>query len=167
MDGSVRALIADDEPLARDGIRLHLARHPDVVIAGEAGDGDEAVALIEELKPDLVFLDVQMPALDGFGVLESIADRHLPVVVFVTAYDKYAIRAFDMHAFDYLLKPFPAARFDQALRRARDEIASRGSHANRRRLLELLASRALESPYVTRFVVRQGERHLLVKAADV
>jgi two-component system LytT family response regulator len=167
MDDAVRALIADDEPLAREGVRLHLARHPDVVIAGEACDGDEAVSLIEELKPDLVFLDVQMPALDGFAVLEAIADTCLPVVVFVTAYDRYALRAFDMHAFDYLLKPFPPTRFDEALRRAREEIASRGSHAARRRLLEMLAQRARETPYVTRFVVRQGERWLLIRAGDV
>jgi two-component system, LytTR family, response regulator len=166
MGGPIRALIVDDEPLAREGIRLHLARHQDVEIAGEAGDGDEAVVLIEELKPDLVFLDVQMPALDGFAVLESIAETHLPVIVFVTAYDRYALRAFEAHAFDYLLKPFAAARFDEAVGRARDEIRSRDSHETRRRLLELLAARALDT-YVTRFVVRHGERYLLVKAADV
>jgi two-component system LytT family response regulator len=166
MDRAIRALIVDDEPLAREGIRLHLSRHRDIEIVGEAGDGDEAVALIDDLKPDLLFLDVQMPALDGFAVLESIANSHLPVVVFVTAYDQYALRAFDTHAFDYLLKPFPAARFDEALGRARGEIASRGSDATRRRLLELLAARAVEN-YVTRFVVRHGERYLLVKADDV
>jgi two-component system LytT family response regulator len=167
MDGAIRALIVDDEPLARDGIRLHLARHPDVVVVGEAGDGDEAISRIEELKPDLVFLDVQLPALDGFAVLEVIAESHLPVVVFVTAYDRYALRAFDMHAFDYLLKPFPAARFDEALRRARDEIASRGTQAARRRLLELVAARAVDTPYLRRFVVRHGERYLLIRVDDV
>ena len=102
MDRVIRAVIADDEPLAREGIRLHLVRHQDVEIAAEAADGHEAAALVTELRPDILFLDVQMPALDGFGVLETIAGIHLPAVVFVTAYDQYALRAFDVHALDYL-----------------------------------------------------------------
>lgn len=160
-------MIADDEPLAREGIRLHLARQPGIAVVAEAGDGQEAASLVADLRPDLLFLDVQMPALDGFEVLEAIADIHLPAVVLVTAYDQYALRAFDVHALDYLLKPFSAARFDDALARARSEIAARGSHATRRRLLDLLAARGLEGTYQTRFVVRRGERFIVVRAADV
>jgi two-component system LytT family response regulator len=167
MDSVIRTIIADDEPLAREGIRLHLARQTGLDIIAEAGDGQEAAGLVTELRPDLLFLDVQMPALGGFEVLEAIAGIHLPVVILVTAYDQYALRAFDVHALDYLLKPFTAARFDEALQRARDEIASRGAHATRRRLLDLLAARGLESSYLTRFVVRHGERFVLVRVADV
>jgi two-component system LytT family response regulator len=168
MDRVIRALIADDEPLAREGIRLHLARHPDIEAVAEAGDGRDAAGLVGELRPDLLFLDVQMPVLDGFEVLEAIAGVHLPpAVILVTAYDQYALRAFDVHALDYLLKPFAADRFDEALALAREEIASLGAHAMRRRLLELLAERGIESEFVTRFVVRHGERFVLVRAADV
>ena len=167
MDRMIRTLIADDEPLARDGVRLHLERHANVSIVGEAADGQEAVAMIADLRPDLLFLDVQMPSLDGFGVLDAIAGGYLPSVVFVTAYDHYAIRAFDVHALDYLLKPFTAARFDAALGRARDEIVSNGAQGIRRRLLELIAARGLDSRYLTRFVVRQGERHLLVRTDEI
>jgi two-component system LytT family response regulator len=167
MDRVIQAVIADDEPLARDGVRLHLQRHGHVSVVGQAGDGEEAATLIVELRPDLVFLDVQMPALDGFEVLEAIAPTYLPVVVFVTAYDKYALRAFDVHAFDYLLKPFGPGRFDEALMRAEREIASRGADETRRRLLNLLAERTMTSPYLRRFVVRHGERYLLVRSDDV
>ena len=168
MDRMIRAVIADDEPLAREGIRLHLRAHADITVVGEAGDGHEAAVMIHELRPDLLFLDVQMPALDGFGVLDTMAGQYLPsAVIFVTAYDQYAMRAFDVHALDYLLKPFSSERFAAALGRAREEIASKGAHDMRRRLLELIAERGLGSPYVSRFVVREGERYLLVRTADV
>jgi two-component system LytT family response regulator len=164
---SLRAIIADDEPLARQGVRLHLQRHPHVTVAAEARDGEEAATLIAELKPDLVFLDVQMPGLDGFEVLDAVAPTYLPVVVFVTAHDKYALRAFDVHAFDYLLKPFSPERFDAALVRAEKEIFSRGADQTRRKLLKLLAERTAVSPYLKRFIVRRGERYLLVRVDDV
>jgi two-component system LytT family response regulator len=166
-DQPIRAVIVDDEPLARQGIRLHLQRHPHVSVAGEARDGEEAATLIAELRPDLVFLDVQMPGMDGFELLELLAHAYLPVVIFVTASDKHARRAFDVHAFDYLLKPFTAERFDEALQRTEQEIASRGADDTRRRLLKLLAERTAASPYLKRFVVRKGERYLLVRADDV
>ena len=168
MERVIRTMIADDEPLAREGIALHLRRHADIAIIGEAGDGQEAAVMIQELRPDLLFLDVQMPALDGFDVLDAMAGQYLPsAVIFVTAYDQYAMRAFDVHALDYLLKPFSPERFASALARAREEIASRGAHDTRRRLLELVAERAVASPYLSRFVVREGERYLLVRTADV
>src|SRR5437870_4526863 len=131
----MRVVIVDDEPLARENIRLLLRDEPDITIAGEC-NGVEAPELIEKTKPDLMFLDVQMPELDGFGVLEAIGREALPAVVFVTAYDQYALRAFDVHAVDYLLKPFDDERFAQMLQRAKDRVRTRASAD---KLLELLA----------------------------
>src|ERR1700704_2987287 len=109
-DGIIRALIVDDEPLARTAIRNMLRRHDEVKICGECETGREAVAAIESQSPDLVFLDIQMPEMDGFGVLAAISSDCLPRVIFVTAYDDYAVHAFEVHALDYLLKPFDAER---------------------------------------------------------
>lgn len=118
----IRALIVDDEPLAREIVREMLRRDPEIEVIGEASNGLEAVAAIEEHAPDIVFLDVQMPEMDGFGVLEAISLERLPAVIFVTAYDQYAVRAFEVHAFDYLLKPFDWQRFEDALGRAKAQI---------------------------------------------
>lgn len=115
----IRVLIVDDEPLARERIRDLLASVADVEILGECGNGMEAVAAISEKKPDLLFLDVQMPQLDGFGVVEAVGIENMPMTIFVTAYDRHALRAFEVHALDYLLKPFDAERFSKALERAR------------------------------------------------
>lgn len=115
----IRALIVDDEPIARRGIRQLLRTEPDIEIVGECADGREAVAAIEERHPDLVFLDVQMPLMGGFGVVEAVGVENLPAVVFVTAYDKHAIRAFEVNALDYLLKPIDPERFQKTLARAR------------------------------------------------
>ena len=114
---SVRALIVDDEPLARQRLRTLLKGESDIELVGECADGQEAVAAIRELQPHLLFLDVQMPVLDGFGVLEALGSQQLPAVIFVTAYDSYAIRAFEVNALDYLLKPFDRDRFRKALER--------------------------------------------------
>jgi two-component system LytT family response regulator len=111
----VRVVIADDEPLVRRGLRAFIGASPGLSLVGEARNGSEAAQVIRAQRPDLVFLDVQMPELDGFGVLESLEGEPMPVVVFVTAYDEYAIRAFDVHAVDYLLKPFDEDRFRTAL----------------------------------------------------
>lgn len=167
MGGMIRAVVVDDEPLAREGLKLHLAREADVVVAGEAADGRKAVGLITSVKPDLVFLDVQMPVLDGFQVVEALASTCLPTIVFVTAYDQYALKAFEVHALDYLLKPFTAERFQASMRKAREEVAARGSHDSRRRLLELIAERAGAQAHLQRFVIRSGEGYRLVPAADV
>jgi len=106
----IRAAIVDDEPPARRKVRDLLAREADVEVVGEAASGPEAVELIRSVRPDLVFLDVQMPGLDGFGVIEAVGVESMPLVVFVTAYDEHALRAFEVHAFDYLLKPFAPRR---------------------------------------------------------
>jgi two-component system LytT family response regulator len=127
----IRTLIVDDESLARDRLRQLLQQEPQIELVGECADGREAVAGIEKHQPDLVFLDVQMPELDGFGVLENVRVKTLPVIVFVTAHDKFALRAFEVHAVDYLLKPFDRERFQAALRHAVERVSNRsdGSHA--------------------------------------
>ena len=115
----IRSLIVDDEPLARQRVRLLLDDEPDVEIIGESGDGFAAVDQIEATKPDLIFLDVQMPEMDGFEALRRIPSALMPVVIFTTAYDQHALRAFEVNALDYLLKPFKPTRFKEAVQRAR------------------------------------------------
>ena len=119
---AIRTLIVDDEPAARAGMRELLAADPEILVTGECASGEEAVAAIREAAPDLVFLDVQMPELDGFDVLRAVGVAGAPAVVFVTAYDQYALRAFDVHAIDYLLKPFTDDRFREALGRAKQQV---------------------------------------------
>ncbi|TKR30718.1 response regulator transcription factor [Luteimonas gilva] len=136
---AIRAVIVDDEPLARRGIRQLLEPHGDVEIAGEARNGREAVRLLEALRPDLVFLDVQMPELDGFAVLRRWRPERLPAVVFVTAHDAFAVRAFEAHALDYLVKPVHEARFELALTRVRERMRSAEALALSQRLSALLA----------------------------
>jgi two-component system, LytTR family, response regulator len=160
----IRALIVDDEPLGRDGVRVRLAAQDDVEVVGEATDGLEAVDKILRLRPDLVFLDVQMPEIDGFEVLARVAGEHLPAVVFVSAYDRFAIKAFEIHALDYLLKPYSGPRFDEALRRVRHELG-RAEREMPRRLAALLESRG-RSP-LARFVVHDRDRFLLLPAHEV
>jgi two-component system, LytTR family, response regulator len=121
---TIRALIVDDEPLARSNLAVLLRRDPEIEIIAECGSGAEAVSEIRRLKPDLLFLDVQMPEIDGFDVLEMLGSALPPAVIFVTAYDQYALRAFEAGALDYLLKPFDNARFDLALERAKKKIAA-------------------------------------------
>ena len=121
----IRVLIVDDEPLARQRVRLLLSEEADFEVVGESADGIEAIADVQAKKPDLLFLDVQMPEMDGFEVLKNIPRELMPVVVFTTAYDEHALRAFDAHALDYLLKPFKPERFKEALQRARELISSK------------------------------------------
>src|SRR5215210_7751170 len=121
----IRTLVVDDEPLARRNLRVLLGDDTEVEVIGEAGSGPEALALIREHSPDLVFLDIQMPEMDGFGVLERIEADEMPVIVFVTAFDRYALRAFEFHALDYLLKPFDDTRFEKALLRAKQQVEQR------------------------------------------
>jgi two-component system LytT family response regulator len=162
--GTIRALIVDDEPLARDCVRLALRREPDVEVIGECGDGAAAISAIRQCSPDLVFLDVQMPGLDGFGVVEAIGAERMPAVVFVTAYDAHAIPAFRLHAADYLLKPFDDTRFAEAVTHVRRQLRQARDSALARRLEALLddvrATRDAPPPqktYATRVLVRQGE----------
>jgi two-component system, LytTR family, response regulator len=160
---SLRALIVDDEPLARDGIRLMLRAMPDVDIVGEAGDGVAAVRAIAALRPDVVLLDIQMPGMSGFDVVKQIAAEHLPLIVFVTAYDEHALKAFDVHAFDYLLKPLNRDRLTEAITRVRADLA-RGA-PDRDRVLDLVQGTRL--PRAVRFTVRDRDRYVLVRASDI
>jgi two-component system LytT family response regulator len=138
----IRTLIVDDEPLARRGVRQLLAGHPDIVVVGECRNGREALRAFDALSPDLVFLDVQMPGLDGFGVLRARQGRRMPFVVFVTAYDDFAVRAFEAHAVDYLVKPIALARFDATLQRVRERIRLVEAGELAGRLAALLAAEA-------------------------
>src|SRR6185437_8573726 len=131
----IRTLIVDDEPLARRKIRRMLTRDPEVEILGDCANGREAIDAICAHNPELVFLDVQMPEVDGFDVLASIPPAELPFVIFVTAYDQYALRAFEVSAVDYLVKPFDRRRFEKALQRAKTRlVTARGSDVNQQTL---------------------------------
>ncbi len=161
---TMRVVLADDEPLARERLRTLLAARTDCILAGESADGADAVAVIAAERPDLVLLDVQMPELDGFEVLEALPPDLRPAIVFVTAYDEYAVRAFDVSAVDYLLKPVEPARFTAALDRA---AARRGPTAAGPDFSALLAEvRALRGP-ARRFVVRDGHRIRFIATDDV
>ena len=135
---AIRTLLVDDEPLARRGLELRLAAHDDICIVAQCGNGDAALVAIAEHSPDLMFLDVQMPGLDGFATLRAIPASQMPLVVFVTAYDHYAICAFEASAVDYLLKPIDDSRFAQALHRVREAMRDRESETHCARLLGLL-----------------------------
>jgi two-component system LytT family response regulator len=169
----IRTLIVDDEPLARDGLRVRLQRESDVEIIGEAGDGPGAVEAIRSLHPDLVFLDIQMPGMGGFEILEQVAAEHLPIVVFVTAHDEHALRAFDVHALDYLLKPVADDRFLESLRRARAALDAETPAAGMRERLagaldaQAAAATAASPAVIRRFVVKERGRYLLVPAEEV
>lgn len=134
----LRTLIVDDEPLARRGLELRLGAHQDVDVVGNAGHGEQAVAMAAELKPDVIFLDVQMPGMDGFETLAALPEEDRPLVVFVTAFDHHAVRAFEACALDYLLKPVEDERLAQSLERAREALADRGAEAQKEKLLALL-----------------------------
>jgi two-component system, LytTR family, response regulator len=163
----IRTLIVDDEPLARLRVRELLAKEADVEIEGEAKDGPTAVTLVRELTPDLVFLDIQMPELDGFGVLEQLGARRIPALVFVTAYDRFALRAFEAHALDYLLKPYDDQRFAAALERAREHLRYRSADDLERRVRELLADVRGGPRRVQRLAVQSGARTILLPVGDI
>jgi two-component system LytT family response regulator len=163
----VRVLIVDDEPLARDGVRLHLELEPDFEVVGEAGSGEEAVALIQELVPDVVFLDVQMSGIDGFGVVEAIGAERMPITVFVTAYDQFALKAFEAHALDYLLKPFDAERFRKGIERVRAQLRALHKEGVEAQLAALLDELRGKREYLERIVVRSGGRILILRVEDI
>ncbi len=163
----VRTLIVDDEPLARERLRQLLAAEADIEIIGECTDGRAAVAAIREECPDLVLLDVQMPELDGFGVLTELGGGKLPAVIFVTAHDRFALKAFEVHAVDYLLKPFDRERFRTALRRAVDKIKRDQTGELNQRLTELLADLKPGAKLSDRLAVKSSGRVVFVKVDDV
>jgi len=162
----VRTLVVDDEPLARDRLLKLLRAEPEMEVLGEAANGRDAVTLIRQTKPDLIFLDVQMPELDGFGVLAELTEEERPAVVFVTAFDKFALKAFDVHALDYLLKPFDKERFQTALRRALDHLARKQPRQIQDQLSALL-SELRPAPQSDRIAVKGDGRVVFVKASDI
>jgi DNA-binding LytR/AlgR family response regulator len=159
----IRTLLVDDEKLARDRLASFLRQMEDVEIVGQAKNGIEAVRAIEDVDPQLVLLDVQMPGLDGFGVLRSITKK--PHVVFATAFDEYAIRAFDVHAVDYLLKPISRARLEQAVQRVRERLDRQAAGPDLEELKQLLAQR--EPRYVTQLPVHKAKQIILLAVEDI
>ncbi|MCI0387423.1 MAG: LytTR family DNA-binding domain-containing protein [Acidobacteria bacterium] len=153
----IRALIVDDEPLAREGIRMRLDQEPDIEVIGECTNGREAVLVIERDSPDLVFLDVQMPRMDGFGVITALGPRRMPHVIFVTAYDEHALRAFEVHALDYLLKPVDGARFLEALARARSRIRGPELQTIGEQLRALITDLKPAKKYLARLSIKAGK----------
>lgn len=173
MSRKIRTLIVDDEPLARRNLRLLLERDRQIEIIGECRNGREAVKAIDTLAPDLIFLDIQMPEMDGFDVLASVGPEQIPAVIFVTAFDQYALKAFEVHALDYLLKPFNDERFAHALKRAKAQLEAREINHLSRKLLALLEARETEresaSPeeYLTRLMIKVSNRVVLLKVDEI
>lgn len=165
----IRALVVDDEPLARDRVLSLLQQEEDIEVVGECGDGLQAVAAINDHSPDLVFLDVQMPGHNGFEVIQAVGAERMPIVIFVTAYDEYALRAFEVHALDYLLKPFGRDRFQETLRHSRAALERRRAGDLGRRLLALVndIKRDPEPPRLDRLVVKSGGRVFFLETDDI
>jgi two-component system, LytTR family, response regulator len=164
---TLRVLIVDDEPLARTGLRDLIGKDPELVCVGDCADGLAAVEAIESLKPDLVLLDVQMPEIDGFGVIRAIGAKRMPPVIFVTAHEEFALEAFRVHALDYLLKPFTDAELTAALERAKHLIREDGIQQLTQRLGELTRSVQPESRYLARLTVRVAQRVQIVRVPDI
>jgi two-component system LytT family response regulator len=163
----IRTLIVDDEPLARRRIRKLLSRDPEVEVVGDCANGYEAVEAINGHAPDLIFLDVQMPEIDGFTVLERRTGSRTPLVVFVTAYDNYALRAFEVSAVDYLLKPFDRKRFESALQRAKTRLSVERESQFNQRTLALLEELKAHSNHLERLVVKSGGRAFFLKTSEI
>ena len=163
----IRTVIADDQPMARERLTALLSEEPDVQVVAACASGAEAVTAIERHRPDLVFLDMQMPELDGLGVIAAVGPERMPSVVFVTAYDEFALRAFDVHALDYLLKPFGRQRFQKALDRARDHLSRERAGDLARRLLALVEEGRPAQPRRERLMVRSGARVVFVDVQHV
>ncbi len=163
----LRTVIADDELLARKFIRRMLKQDPEVEIVAECGNGAEAVAVIRKEKPDLVFLDVQMPEMNGFAVLDVVKLDHLPEIIFTTAYESYAIRAFELHALDYLLKPFDQVRFKAALKYAKERFQSHRDEEKQLQIGTLLESIRAQQQYLDRVVIRADGRITFLQTREI
>lgn len=174
MTAKIKTLIIDDEPLARRNLRLLLEKDPQIEILEECRNGREAVKAINALSPDLIFLDIQMPEMDGFDVLARVGPERIHAIIFVTAFDQYALKAFDVHALDYLLKPFDDERFAHALERAKSQIEAREIDRLSKRLLALLEDRdserkvsRRETSYLTRVMIKVSGRVTLLKVDEI
>ncbi len=163
----IRTILVDDEPLAREGIRNFLDPEKDVEIVAECRNGEEAVTAIRAHRPDLLLLDVQMPEMDGFAVLNALDTSEIPVVVFVTAYDRYALDAFQAHALDYLLKPLDPNRFRETLARARQQVQYRKSGQVSDEILKLLGDLGAQEEWLDRLMIKDRGRVFFVKVNDI
>jgi two-component system, LytTR family, response regulator len=163
----IRVLVVDDEPLAREKIRGMAADDAELRVVGECSNGAEAIDAIQSLRPDLILLDVQMPEVGGFAVLEALKEEGLPPVIFITAYDHYAVRAFEFHALDYLLKPFDRERFRAAIDRAKRQIRRENGGALDARILALLEQMRGQPRYTERLVVKTGGRVFFLNADEI
>jgi two-component system LytT family response regulator len=163
----IRTLVVDDEPLARERLTNLLSGEPDIEVVGQCRDGEEAVTAIVDHTPDLVFLDVQMPAMNGFEVIEAVGSERMPLVIFVTAYDQHALRAFQVRALDYVLKPFDRERFQEALQRARTHIQRDETGDLGRRLLALVKDLRRDQPKTDRLVVKSGGRLFFLRTDEI
>jgi two-component system, LytTR family, response regulator len=166
-DRPIKALIADDEALARKFIRRMLKENRDFEIIGECSNGRETVAMIRKERPDVVFLDVQMPEMDGLAVLESIGIEQLPEIIFTTAYEQYAIRAFELHALDYLLKPFDQGRFRDAIKYAKERLRSDRHNEGRMQLSALLENIKNKAQYLERLVIKATGRITFLRTDEI
>jgi two-component system LytT family response regulator len=164
---NIRTLIVDDMPLARQRLKRHLRKEPDITIVGESTNGAEAVAAIESIKPDLVFLDVQMPEMDGFQVVETVGIGNMPAVIFVTAFDQFALRAFEVHAIDYLLKPFDEERLQRTLARARKIIQEPENENLDERMRKFLEDFRSEPKHIKRLAVKNAGRTIYIHVDEI
>jgi two-component system LytT family response regulator len=169
MTGSppIRVLLVDDEPLAREMLREMLENEPDAIIVGESINGLEAVEAIRQHQPDLLFLDVQMPELGGFEMLESLGKERIPYVIFVTAYDQYAVRAFEVHALDYLLKPFDRERFEVSWQRAKAQIVRDRNGGADQQIIALLEELKAGPKYIERLVIKAAGRIYFLETSEI
>jgi two-component system, LytTR family, response regulator len=164
----IKTIIVDDEKLAVEKIRRELRNDKEILVVGEYYDGVSAVNGIQESKPELLFLDVQMPELDGFGVIKALDNNELPVIVFVTAYDKYAVQAFEYHALDYLLKPFDSARFETSLKRAKQSIHQKyQGETLQQQLKQLIENMSQETAFLERLIVRTKGRIFFLDVSEI
>jgi two-component system, LytTR family, response regulator len=163
----IRTLVVDDEPMGRERVLSLLQQEDDVEVIGECSDGTQAIAAIQQHSPDLVFLDVQMPGANGFGVIDAVGADRMPNVIFVTAYDEYALKAFEYHALDYLLKPFNRDRFKETLKHARASLERRRAGDLGRRLLALVNDIKPDAPRLERLVVKSGGRVFFLRTDEI
>lgn len=165
--GEIKALIVDDEPLARRRIKMLLASHPEVSVIGESTNGREALSAIDNFAPDLIFLDMQMPEMDGLSFIKSQSSERLPLIIFVTAYDTYGLAAFEAHAIDYLLKPYDQQRFDKALRHAKARLKTEEETTQGAQLAALINRLEGESKYLKQLSIRIDGRILLIEVENI
>lgn len=166
-EAAIRALIVDDEPLSRRRVRELLRNHPEIEIIGECSTGPETIEAVSTLKPDLLFLDIQIPGLDGLAVSAALGGTNAPLIIFITAYDQYAVRAFEVQAVDYLLKPYDRERFAEAIARARRRLGERRHTEVNEKILQLLEEMRERPRYLDRLVIKTNDRVFVIRTEEI